>query len=451
MPSFRSRVLDALDIKKETVKVQVHERFPKTHSTSAAGYAEISEAGTPDLVDYAVSKQIKSTEIGPSWVVNAPTVTKLDVLGFVLGEGPGVGDTGSTASGTASSTYKNSYPKCGNRESSWTPSTDYNGFHYLGGIYDSHSAALKHIRKSSIEPLSHDSMSVHATLTNAPEHTHKDWPDNPRDQLHLLNENPYSDALFYHAVRMSFLVSGITIPETSERASNHRGLVRMLVLKPKMPSVRVRFSGDANEPVINMKYPPHWDTDLFYSGKRTLGGRMDKDIKGYISGSSNTQYTHLSPTFGLENRKESEPTLDGNPDSIHYGHVKPSDGEAHDFTSYDMMTAPINRDAYSVIVDKTFSLDTLHHGVASQRVENVTIPINNRIKFGGRVPGTHETSTTFPAVADKNDPSKWGSDFLSEKTYDEPLNLHSRPIIMFLSMDQKVSCQVTGYTAITET
>lgn len=442
MPSFRSRVLDALDVKKETVKIQVHERFPKTHSTSAAGYAELSDSGTPVLVDYAISKQIKSTEIGPSWVQNKPTVTRLDVLGFVVGDGPGVGDVGN---------YKNSYPVCGNRTSSWTPSTSYTGFHYLGGIYDSQSAALKHIRKSAVEPLSHDTMSNHATLTNAPEHTHKDWPDNPRDQLHLLNENPYADSLFYHSVRMTFLISGITIPDSSESASNHRGLVRMLVLKPKMPSVKVRFTGSSNEPVINMKYPPHWDTDLFYSGKRTLGGRMDKDIKGYTSASTNTQFAHLTPTFGLLNRKESQPVLDGVSSSIHYGHIKPSNGETHDFTAYDMMTSPINRDAYSVIVDKTFSLDTLHHGVASQRVENVTVPINNRIKFGGRVPGTHSTATTFPSVANKNDPSKWGTNFLSEKTFDEPLNMHSRPIIMFLSMDQKISCQVTGYTAITET
>jgi hypothetical protein len=36
-------------------------------------------------------------------------------------------------------------------------------------------------------------------------------------------------------------------------------------------------------------------------------------------------------------------------------------------------------------------------------------------------------------------------------TFNEPLNMESRPIIMFLSMDQKLSCQVTGYTTISET
>ena len=40
---------------------------------------------------------------------------------------------------------------------------------------------------------------------------------------------------------------------------------------------------------------------------------------------------------------------------------------------------------------------------------------------------------------------------LGPETFDEPLNMHSKPIIMFLSMDQKISAQVTGYTAITET
>ena len=443
MPSFRSRVFDALDIKKETVKVQVHERFPKTHSTSAAGYALLDTSATPVLEDYAISKELKSTVIGPSWVVNAPTKTKLDVLGFVIGNGP--------KGGTDQTTYKNTYPVIPSRTADWKPDEHYTGFHHLGGIYDSQSQALKHIRKSSVEPTRLDTMSVNATLTNLPEHSHKDWPDNPMDQLHLLNENPYADSLFYHSIRLSFLLTGITIPEIAESATNHRGLVRMLVIKPKMPTVKVRFTGDSNDPVINMKYPPHWDTDLFYSGKRTLGGRMDKDVKGYTSGSSNNAYSHMSPTFGLVKRKESDPTLETDTGSIHYGHVKPSDGEDHDFTSYDMLTAPINRDAYSVIVDKTFSLDTLHHGVASQRVENVTIPINNRIKFGGRQPGTHTTGSTYPSTSDKNDITKWGHDLLSEVTYDEPLNMHARPIIMFLSMDQKISCQVTGYTAITET
>lgn len=456
MPSFRSRVLDALDIKKETVKVQVNERFPKTHKTDADGYALASNSVIP-LVNYAVSKQLQATEIGPSWVANAATKTKLDVLGFVLGKQTVDGEM-TTSVGTATIyTYKNSYPVCAPTSSiQWNPSTDYTGFHCLNGIYDDKSKALKHIRKSSVEPLDLDTQSYVKDYTTLPEHTHKDWPDNVIDQAHLLNENPYADSLFYHSVRMSFLISGITIPDIAESASNHRGLVRMLVIKPKMPSVRVRFTGDTNSPIINMKHPPHFDTELFYSGKRTLGGRMDNTIYGHTSAGADE--AHLSPTFGLEKRNKAQPDIDVRSGSIHYGHPIPSEGEAHDFTAYDMMTSPINRDAYTVIVDKTFSLDTLHHGVASQRLENVTIPINNRIKFAGRIPGTADVNSIPTATdagvsepADLTDPSKWGKNLLTEATNNEPLNMHARPIIMFLSMDQKLSCQVTGYTAISET
>lgn len=447
MPSFRSRVLDALDIKKETVKVQVNERFPKTHRTDQDSYALMGNASIP-MVDYAISKQYKSTEIGPSWVANAPTKTTLDVLGFVLGNGVIDGDQGE---------YKNSYPVAAvNQASTWDPSSDYTGFHTLNGLYDDKLYALKHIRKSAIEPIDLESMSHVASTANLPEHSHKDWPDNVIDQVHLLNENPYADSLFYHSVRLSFLITGITIPDIAESASNHRGLVRFLVIKPKMPSVRVRFTGDTNTPIINMKFPPHFDTDLFYSGKRTLGGRMDNAIHNHDT--SGRHQAHLSPTFGLVKRNVTQPVYDLSSNSIHYGHPMPSNGSDHTFTSYDIMTSPINRDAYSVIVDKTFSLDTLHHGVASQRVENVTIPINNRIKFAGRIPGSNSTSGTRPAAttsvtngADLEDPTKWGKDLLSEATNNEPLNMISRPIVLMLSMDQKLSCQVTGYTAITET
>ena len=74
MPSFRSKVLDALDIQKKTVKLQINERFPKTHSTASAAVSEFAADGTTpnvhpgdavqfanspytdaDHVDYAVS------------------------------------------------------------------------------------------------------------------------------------------------------------------------------------------------------------------------------------------------------------------------------------------------------------------------------------------------------------------------------------------------------------
>ena len=184
--------------------------------------------------------------------------------------------------------------------------------------------------------------------------------------------------------------------------------------------------------------------------------------------SGHLQYTvnhadeaHLTPTFGLLHRARAEPVIDNDPQSLHYGHRIPesefvpavSDEQAdgstgpnavgsvdgfkdHDFTSYDVLTAPINRSKYAVIVDKMITLDTLHHGVASKRIENITIPFNKKIKF----PGRKQLEAGSPNAIS----------LLDDQTIDEPLNMESRPIIMFLSMDQKISAQVTGYTTITE-
>merc|ERR1711981_157581 len=74
----------------------------------------------------------------------------------------------------------------------------YTGFFALNGLYDSDSKQLQHIRKSAL-PV--DDMD---TTTDTNEHSHKDWPDNPVDQHHLLNENPYADSLYYHSMRLSF-------------------------------------------------------------------------------------------------------------------------------------------------------------------------------------------------------------------------------------------------------
>ena len=67
--------------------------------------------------------------------------------------------------------------------------------------------------------------------------------------------------------------------------------------------------------------------------------------------------------------------------AIHYGHFKPDVGGRHHLNSFDVITAPINRKAYTVLEDKTFTLDTVHHGAASTRLENVIIPMNKKIKF----------------------------------------------------------------------
>ena len=471
MPSFRSRVLNALDIKKETVKLQVNETFPKVYKDSTdentTGAVEVYDAETSDgnqrtLVDYAVSKELigptishRKGIIGPNVGGTQPVYQTLDVLGFVVGDKPSDGGSHAMFDAAGATTaqpypYKNSYPVCLERsladsaDGGYGPG-DYTGFHYLNGIYDSHSEHLKHLRKSAPPIIDYDTTAVDTGVTRAEfdEHAHKDWPDNVQDQLHKLNEDPYADSLFYHSMRLSFLLTGITIPSASEKASNHRGLVRMLILRPRFGKVNVRWTGDEGTPVINMPYPPHWDTELFYSGKRTLAGRMENTIKSHKANDAaynHEELTHLTPTFGLSYRSSTIPEFDHYGNSIHYGHKIPSeatDGSGStedlrlDFNSFDMMTAPVNRDAYAVVADKTFTLDTMHHGVASHRLENIVIPFNKKVKFAGR-----EVSSD-------------GS--LSDTTNNEPLNMHSRPIIMFLSMDQKISCQVTGYTAITET
>ena len=212
----------------------------------------------------------------------------------------------------------------------------------------------------------------------------------------------------------------------------------MLILRPRIPSVKMRWDGVSNQPHINMGHPPHWDTDLFYSKKRTMGGRMDKGTRTNtanvpastgVNATFDADKSHLTPTFGFMRHANPLPNIDSNVKSLHYGHRVPGNGMEHDFTSYDVLTAPINREKYAVIVDKMVALDTVHHGVASKRLENITIPFNKKIKFPGR-------------KADANT--------LGKETIDEPVNMASRPIIMFLSLDQKLSCQVQGYTTISE-
>ena len=294
------------------------------------------------------------------------------------------------------------------------------------------------MRKSALPVVDMQTMSTTTVL----DHAHKDWPDNIMDQHHLLNENPYSDSLYYHSMKLSFLLTGIQIPDVSEKASNHRGMVRMLILRPRIPSVKMRWDGINNQPHINMGYPPHWDTDLFYTKKRTMGGRMDASVRTNtaniamnpsatpaVSATYDADKSHMIPTFGLMRHANTMPAIDSDVKSLHYGHREPGNGIEHNFTSYDVLTAPINREKYAVVVDKMVALDTVHHGVASKRLENITIPFNKKVKFPGR-------------KADENT--------LSDVTIDEPLNMASRPIIMFLSMDQKISAQVTGYTTISE-
>lgn len=488
MPSFRAKVLDALDIHKTSIKLQVNETFPKIYSESQTAGKNSQLQGSfdattrgPTHVPYAVSKTIINTKIGPNPVGGGCFTQSLDVLGFVVGkeiQEPSWSLTDNTNMGQAgnSSLYKNMYPITTPQTLELASpvtaaaSTDsnaysreghaggqdkfYTGFHYLNGLYDSSSKELKHMRKSALEPV--DMQSINPST--ATDHSHKDWPNNPIDQHHLLNEFPYSDALYYHSMRLSLLLTGITVPDVSEAASNHRGLVRLLIVRPRLPNIKMRWDGVANQPHINMAYPPHWDTDLFYSKRRTLGGRMEQTVHTNVENSetgaqvNHADESHLTPTFGLLKRATALPQIDNEVDSLHYGHRLPSvespavvaDPTAdppiaavdavvlkdHEFTSYDVLTAPINREKYAVIVDKMVTLDTLHHGVASKRVDNIVIPFNKKIKFPGR--------------------KQFSDTQLSDSTIDEPLNLESRPVIMMLSMDQKISAQITGYTTITE-
>lgn len=402
------------------------------------------------LVDYTVSKQIigpetmhydvsvgdynKAGVIGPNFGAGVPQYQTLDVLGFVVGDKPTDGGSGATIGGSSPGTgieYVNTFPNCTKRELLNTADRkNYSGFWHINGIYDDQMLALRDIRKSAVQPTEQDTQ--FPISADIPEHSHKDWPSDITEQFQLLNENKWADSLYYGSMKLQLLINGITIPDSSEKASNHRGLVRLLVLRPKIPSAKVRWTGDGDAPVVNMAYPPHFDTDLFYSGKKTLAGRMDKDIERNDVG--DRKWTHISPTFGLERRSNVAPELDVLPESLHYGHAKPDDGDNHDLNAYDIISSPINRKAYTVITDKTFTLDTRHHGAAAQRLENITVPINKNIRFGGRLPNSDHS------VHD-----------LTDNTNNEPLNLHSRPIVMLLSMDQKISCQITGYTPITET
>lgn len=452
--SFRTRVLDALDIHKKSIKIQVNESFPPVYSESSDNSTLTGTTGAYDssnYVPYAVSKEVISSTIGPG--VNGGTVKQtLDVLGFVLGNSEG------------DAVYKNMYPNTMplvGSSNDGDQSAIYNGFHSLGGLYDVHSTELKSMRKSAIPDRSYETMHAASGVssTDLPDHGHLDWPDNTLGQIRLLTENPYADALFYHSTRISFLLTGITIPDMSEKASNHRGVVRMLILRPRCPTVKTRWSGISGAPQLNMAYPPHFDTDLFYTKTKTLAGRMDtgiyarRAISTSTSGQKDARKTHISPTFGLKkyadidpaiNQVTSNPVITGGnivnnvPDiQLHYGHPIPNEGTDHTLSSYDVLTAPINREKYAVITDKMVTLDTLHHGVASKRIENVVIPYNKKIKF----PGRKETQVTTEGGASKK---------LSVNVHTEPVNFQSRPIIMFLSMDQKISAQVTGYTTISE-
>jgi len=178
--SFRSKVLDALDIQKKSVKLQVNERFPKIYSEGSGNELSIDTAATNDLVDYVVSKQIIGPEtlheadptatktvgtglIGPNVGNGTATYQTLDVLGFVVGQRPSDGGTAAAIGGSSEGNvneYRNTFPECLDRAcDSAADRKAYTGFHHLNGIYDDKMHELRSMRKCALEPHDYDSIS----------------------------------------------------------------------------------------------------------------------------------------------------------------------------------------------------------------------------------------------------------------------------------------------------
>ena len=463
-------MLDALDIKKDHVRIPVYQTFPNPNEDSDAIIGEGSDPCVGgDLKPYAVSRCIKSQVIGPK-----KRSERLEVLGFVVGDDPGIAPQ---------------LPDALNRDSN--NSDDYTGIHYLGGLYDSTNRKLMKMRKAGITPPELDSLyqpglTTTTTASNVVnEHTHTDWPDSATEQALLLNNNPAADALYYHKTQLRFLLTGIddiTKGDSGDNASNHRGTIRMLVLRPRTPAVRTRVDGTSGEFIINHDYMPNWDTQLFYDRSKQLGGKLDKTALPHTQNASSAHSTHqqhpshgasgstLSPTnllkhpdadsvysseivsYGLKYAERPSRYLQTNTQSVHYGHYQPTYIPAtptaadvpHVLTATDLLMSKINKQKYAVLHDECFTLDSLHHGAAAQHIVNVNIPYNKKVKFAGRVPFTQtvtETDGTETVTV---------IDQLSPQTLDEPMNMSSRPIVLFLSYNQKISASVEGWTAISE-
>ena len=217
-------------------------------------------------------------------------------------------------------------------------------------------------------------------------------------------------------------------------------LFRMLIIRPIIPAARLHMNGVNGKPTIRTDYLPNIDTELFYSGKRMLGGRMLSSRTHDANDSNN------AVTFGLNKMDAELPVMNLDTDSIYYGKMAPgrtSSATDHRLSPFDLITAPVNRKKFKVITDQTFHMDTQHHGVASMRTQHVTIPYHFEAKFAGRVP------YQLGVGDDGYDANLVNS--LTDTTFNEPLNMKSKPIILFLSLDQKLSVQPTGYSVISET
>lgn len=449
--SFRSKVLDALDIKKDHVRIPVYQSFLNPNEALAPVTSTASDPVVAGLKPYAVSRCIKDQVIGP----NART-ERLEVLGFVVGDDPG---------------NLGHLPDALNRE--FAADTDYSGIHFLGGLYDSTNRKLMKMRKSAINPPEFDTLYQPGAglegVSVVNTHTHTDWPHTATEQAILLNDSPAADSLYYHKTSVRFLLTGIDDISTTglDQASNHRGTVRMLVLRPRVPSVRTRVDGTTGDFIINHDYMPNWHTELFYDRNKQLGGKLDPDsyphtesaitahehpshtgtagttnTPGNIAPTPATNSKHSSHivTYGLTKAALPNPDVELDTNNVHYGHMKVTAGKDHELTPTDLLMSKVNKQKYAVLHDEVFTLDSLHHGAAAQHIVNVNIPYNKKVKFAGRQP----LVSTEPGELDTP------LEILSHHTHDTPMNMSSRPIVLFLSYNQKISASVEGWTAISE-
>jgi len=449
--SFRDKVLDALNITKQSINLPVETKF---HVTGTDGTTV--EAGKP----YALSKRVLEKEIG-----NDHKRT-LDVLGFQVGTSMHADTTAvKHADGSAfTNAVEAPYPRCSYNTGAGTTAdpTVYHdtGFHALKGMYESDNIKLQSMRKSAI-PSANLSGTHELSVDSVDHHVHTEWPQVLSEQLKLLNESPYADSLYYHDMKLRFMITGVDNPDNNSnlpKASNHRGLVRMVVLRPLSRRARLRHEGATNTPIVNYGYMANWNTDLFFSKKRMLGGPIAAGIE------EDDPFGDVCTTYGLPTavgtkglRRAKDEVICQDSSDVHYGHVVPyaDMGRDHDLSPFQVMTSPINRKDYMVISDKSFHLDVQHHGVGSQRVENVTIPFRMKARFAGRKSGNQvlpvDAVIGNGTTANPDTPAiPFGDAILSAVTEDDPLNLVSKPVILFLSMDQKLSIEVEGYTSISE-
>ena len=452
--SFRSKVLDALDIKKDHVRIPVYQTFLNPNEAIAPVTSTADDPVVAGFKPYAVSRCIKDQIIGPS-----SRTERLEVLGFVVGDDPG---------------DKGHLPDALNRD--FVADTDYSGIHFLGGLYDSTNRKLMKMRKSAITPPEFDTQyqpgagATGVSVVNT--HTHSDWPSSATEQAILLNDSPAADSLYYHKTQVRFLLTGIDDISTTglDQASNHRGTVRMLVLRPRIPAVRTRVDGTTGDFIINHDYMPNWHTELFYDRNKQLGGKLDPDSYPHTIGSlyasehthgpgstaagmtmtpnheapypaANSKHSSHIVTYGLTKAANPDPDVELDTNNVHYGHMKVTSGKDHQLTPTDLLMSKVNRQKYAVLHDEVFTLDSLHHGAAAQHIANVTIPYNKKVKFAGREPLVITNDSTGASVVQET---------LSTHTIDTPMNMASRPIVLFLSYNQKISASVEGWTAISE-